>query len=220
MKACDINKRRQSSKALTQSNERGPSHRTDAPRDVGTAGRANKLIIMDRDGVINHDSPNYIKSVQEWRPIPGSLAAIARLNRSGYRVVVATNQSGIARGLFDARAVEAIHRKMDALLAPLGGRVAAFYVCPHAPDDECDCRKPRAGLFKQIAKDEGADLSGIAAVGDSLRDIEAALTAGAVPVLVRTGKGEETLASGALPPGVQVFDDLAAFAVEVTGQLV
>lgn len=220
MKLRDISRRRQSSKPLIPSNERGTSRRADAPSELGNTERASKLIILDRDGVINHDSPNYIKSVQEWRPIPGSLEAIARLNRAGYRVVVATNQSGIARGLFEAHVVKAIHRKMDALLAPLGGCIAAFYVCPHGADDECDCRKPRAGLFKQIANDENANLEGVPAVGDSLRDIEAALTAGAMPVLVRTGKGEDTLKSGALPRGVRVFDDLAAFAVEVTGHVI
>lgn len=170
--------------------------------------------------MINYDNPHHVKSVWEWWPIPGSLEAIAHLNQTGYRVVVATNQSGIARGLFNARAVEAIHRKIDALLAPLSGRIAAFYVCPHGPDDGCGCRKPRAGLFEQIAKAEGMDLKGVAAVGDSLRDVEAALAGGAKPVLVRTGKGAETLASGRLPQGVPVFDDLAAFAAEVTGRAV
>jgi D-glycero-D-manno-heptose 1,7-bisphosphate phosphatase len=201
-------------------NKRRPLYRVDSPKGIAHTKHTSKLIILDRDGVVNHDSPHYIKSIWEWRPIPGSLEAITRLNQAGYRVVIATNQSGIARGLFNAHTVEIIHRHMDALLAPLSGRIAAFYVCPHGPDDGCACRKPRTGLFEQIAKAEGADLKDVPAVGDSLRDIEAALAAGAKPVLVRTGKGAETLASGKLPRGVSVFDDLAAFAAEVTGCVV
>lgn len=175
-----------------------------------------KLIILDRDGVINYDSDTYIKSVEEWRPIPGSLEAIARLNRAGYRVVIATNQSGIGRGLFDTRTLAAMHRKMDALLVPLGGRVDAIFCCPHAPRDNCACRKPKVGLFEQIASAQGADLKTAMAVGDSLRDIQAALSAGARAVLVRTGKGEQTLASGRLPVDIPVFDDLAAITAELT----
>jgi D-glycero-D-manno-heptose 1,7-bisphosphate phosphatase len=211
---------RQTSDHLSQSSKCRLSYRVDSPKGTAHTKHTSKLIILDRDGVVNHDSPHYIKSLWEWRPIPGSLEAIARLNQAGYRVVIATNQSGIARGLFNAHAMEAIHRKMNALLVPLGGRIAAFYVCPHGPDDGCVCRKPRAGLFEQIAKAEGANLKDALAVGDSLRDIEAALAAGAKPVLVRTGKGVETLASGRLPRGVPVFDDLAAFAAEVTRRAV
>lgn len=174
-----------------------------------------KLIILDRDGVINYDSDTYVKSAEEWHPIPGSLEAIARLNRAGYRVLIATNQSGIGRGLFDAHALHAMHRKMKALLAPLGGCVDAIFCCPHAPQDNCACRKPKPGLFEQIASAQDVDLTMATAVGDSARDVQAALTAGAKPVLVRTGKGEQTLASGRLPAGIPVFDDLAAVAAEL-----
>lgn len=174
-----------------------------------------QLIILDRDGVINHDSVDYIKSPQEWRPITGSLEAIARFNRAGYRVVIASNQSGIGRGLFDVDALNAINRKMDALLAPLGGRIEAVYYCPHAPHDQCACRKPRCGLFRQIAEQMNVDLENALAVGDSLRDIQAALAVGAKPILVRTGNGEETLKSGLLPAGIPVFDNLAAVAAEL-----
>jgi D-glycero-D-manno-heptose 1,7-bisphosphate phosphatase len=174
-----------------------------------------KFIILDRDGVINYDSEAYIKSVDEWRPIPGSLEAIARLNRAGYRVVIASNQSGIGRGLFDASALQAMHRKMDALLASLGGRVDGIFYCPHAPQDACACRKPKAGLFEQIVSAHDVDLTDAVAVGDSLRDVQAALAAGAKPILVRTGQGEQTLASGQLPAGIPVFDDLAAVAAEL-----
>lgn len=171
-----------------------------------------KLIILDRDGVINHDSDCYIKSADEWHPIAGSLEAIARLNQAGYRVVIVSNQSGIARGLFDARALHAINRKMDALLAPLGGRIDAVFYCPHSPRDRCACRKPKPGLFKQVAESLGVDIKTAPAVGDSLRDVQAALAAGARPVLVRTGYGRRTLKSKALPAGILVFDDLAAAA--------
>jgi D-glycero-D-manno-heptose 1,7-bisphosphate phosphatase len=175
-----------------------------------------KLIILDRDGVINHDSPAYIKSPEEWRPIEGSLEAIASLNRAGYRVVIASNQSGIARGLYDLEALHAMHRKLEALLSEVQGRVDAVFFCPHGPQDNCDCRKPKPGLFHQIARDMKVDIGEALAVGDSLRDIQAAVAAGARPVLVRTGKGEETLSSGLLPPGVPVFADLAAFAAHLT----
>jgi D-glycero-D-manno-heptose 1,7-bisphosphate phosphatase len=174
-----------------------------------------KLIILDRDGVINHDSRDYIKSPQEWRPIPGSLEAIARLNRVGYRVVIASNQSGIGRGLFDVQALKAINRKMDALLAPLSGRIESVFFCPHTPSDNCMCRKPKPGLFMQVAEQLNVDLRKALAVGDSLRDIQAALAAGVRPMLVRTGLGEQTSISPLLPAGIPVFDDLAAVAAEL-----
>jgi D-glycero-D-manno-heptose 1,7-bisphosphate phosphatase len=175
------------------------------------------FIILDRDGVINHDSPDYIKSIEEWRPIAGSLEAIARLNQVGYQVIIASNQSGIARGLYDLDVLHAIRRKMDRLLAPLGGRIEAVFFCPHGPQDNCNCRKPKPGLFEQIARHMDLDLTAVPAVGDSLRDIQAALAASAKPVLVRTGKGEETLRSGLLPAGIPVFDDLAAVATHLAG---
>lgn len=170
-----------------------------------------KLVILDRDGVINEDSDAYVKSVDEWEPIPGSLEAIARLNQAGYRVVVATNQSGIARGYFDLETLHAMHEKMDRLLSPLGGKVEAVFFCPHGPEAGCDCRKPKPGLFHEIAARYRVDLGGAYAVGDSLRDVEAALAAGARPVLVLTGKGRRALASGRLPAGLPVYDDLAGF---------
>ncbi|APZ42013.1 D-glycero-beta-D-manno-heptose 1,7-bisphosphate 7-phosphatase [Acidihalobacter ferrooxydans] len=177
-----------------------------------------KLIVLDRDGVINRDSDAYIKSPDEWEPLPGSLEAIARLNEAGYTVTVATNQSGIARGLFDIATLAAIHQKMHRLLARHGGHIDAVFFCPHGPDDGCDCRKPDAGLFTQIARRYDADLTGVPAVGDSLRDIEAALLVDAQPMLVRTGKGERTLAAGMLPASLPVFDDLAQVAATLTAE--
>ncbi|OBS09380.1 D-glycero-beta-D-manno-heptose 1,7-bisphosphate 7-phosphatase [Acidihalobacter prosperus] len=171
-----------------------------------------KLIILDRDGVINEDSDDYIKSPDEWVPIPGSLEAIAKLNEAGYQVVVATNQSGIGRGMFDVETLAAMHEKMRRLLAVHGGRVDAVFFCPHAPGQRCGCRKPAPGLFEEIARRYGADLGGVPAVGDSLRDIEAAQAVGAQPMLVRTGKGGRTLAAGKLPADVPIFDDLAQVA--------
>lgn len=167
-----------------------------------------KLIILDRDGVINFGSDQYIKSPDEWRPIPGSLEAIARLTREGWRVVVATNQSGLARGLFEMATLNAIHAKMHKAVAQAGGRIEAVFYCPHAAESECDCRKPKPGLFNEIATRYGRDLAGVPAVGDSLRDLLAAAAVGARPVLVRTGKGEKTLAAGGLPKDTPVFADL------------
>lgn len=170
-----------------------------------------KLIILDRDGVINYDSDEYIKSPDEWAPIPGSLEAIARLNRAGYTVVVATNQSGVGQGLFDLNTLQKIHEKMQQEVARVGGKIDEIFFCPHTPGDHCDCRKPKPGLLLEIAKKFHHDLKNVPAVGDSLRDIEAAQAVGAQPVLVRTGKGEAVAKSGKLPAGVEVHDDLAAF---------
>lgn len=168
-----------------------------------------KLIILDRDGVINFDSAQFIKSPDEWKPIPGSLEAIARLTHEGWRVVVATNQSGLARGLFEMATLNAIHAKMHRAVAQAGGRIEAVFYCPHAADMACNCRKPRPGLFDEIAARYGRDLAGVPAVGDSLRDLQAAASVGARPLLVRTGKGEKTLAGGGLPADTPVFADLA-----------
>lgn len=168
-----------------------------------------RFVILDRDGVINFDSDDFIKSPAEWEPIPGSLEAIARLNQAGYRVVVATNQSGVGRGLYDMATLNAIHDKMHRLLAQHGGRVDAVFYCPHNPADECSCRKPSPGMFREIANRYNLDLKGVPAIGDSLRDLQAAAEAGASPVLVRTGKGERTLEKGGLPPGTPVYADLA-----------
>ncbi len=168
-----------------------------------------KLIILDRDGVINFDSAHFIKSPDEWKPIPGSLEAIARLTREGWRVVVATNQSGLARGLFEMATLNAIHAKMHKAVAQAGGRIEAVFYCPHAADMNCGCRKPKSGLFDEIAARYGRDLADVPAVGDSLRDLLAAACVGARPVLVRTGKGEKTLAAGGLPQDTPVFADLS-----------
>ena len=168
-----------------------------------------KLVILDRDGVINHDSDQFIKSPEEWRPIPGSLEAIAKLNQAGYRVVVASNQSGLGRGLFCMATLNRIHAKMHKLVAQHGGRIDAVFLCPHPADAKCGCRKPHPGLFRDIASRYHQDLKGVPAIGDALRDLEAALEVGAKPILVRTGKGRRTLEGGDLPGGVEVYDDLA-----------
>jgi D-glycero-D-manno-heptose 1,7-bisphosphate phosphatase len=168
-----------------------------------------KLVILDRDGVINVDSDQFIKSPEEWKPIPGSLEAIARLNHAGYRVVVASNQSGIGRGLFDMAALNAINEKMYKALAQVGGRIDALFYCPHPAEANCSCRKPKPGMFEDIARRFNMSLGGVPSIGDSLRDIQAAAEAGGEPMLVLTGKGAKTQASGALPAGVRVYQDLA-----------
>ncbi|MDQ7914090.1 D-glycero-beta-D-manno-heptose 1,7-bisphosphate 7-phosphatase [Pseudomonas sp. 102515] len=171
-----------------------------------------KLIVLDRDGVINVDSDDYVRSAEQWQPLPGSLAAIARLNRAGWQVAVATNQSGLARGYFTEDDLAAMHEKLQRLLAEEGGRVDLILHCPHGPEAGCSCRKPLPGLFRAIAHHYGrTDLSGVPVVGDSLRDLEAGVALGCTPCLVRTGKGERTLAKP-LPSGTQVFADLAAVA--------
>lgn len=170
-----------------------------------------KLVILDRDGTINYDSDQFIKSAQEWEPLPGALQAIARLNHAGYHVVVATNQSGLGRGLFDMVALNQIHGKMRHLLAQEGGRIDAVFFCAHVAGDHCDCRKPAPGMFDEIARRYDVALHDVPAVGDSLRDLQAAAAAGAQPYLVLTGKGEKTLKEGSLPAGTTVFNDLAAF---------
>lgn len=170
-----------------------------------------KLIVLDRDGVINYDSDDYIKSVDEWIPLPGSLEAITRLNRAGYTVAVATNQSGIARGYYDLDALQAMHRKMKSGLEELGGELGMIAYCPHGPDDACDCRKPLPGMLNQIAAHYNVSMESVPVVGDSLRDLEAAMAVGAHPVLVRTGKGERTLAKGGLPDDLEIYDDLAQY---------
>lgn len=169
-----------------------------------------KLVILDRDGVINTDSDQFIKTPDEWKPIPGSLEAIARLTHSGFRVVVCSNQSGVGRGLLDMAALNAINDKMYKALAPFGGRIDALFYCPHPAEANCACRKPRPGMFEDIAKRFNVALAGVPSVGDSLRDMQASAAAGCQPILVLTGKGRKTLAAGGLPEGTQVFDDLAA----------
>jgi D-glycero-D-manno-heptose 1,7-bisphosphate phosphatase len=174
-----------------------------------TQTRHAKLIILDRDGVINYDSDQFIKSPDEWRPIPGSLEAIARLNHAGFRIVVATNQSGLGRGLFDMATLIAIHEKMYKALAQAGGRIDAVFYCPHTADSECACRKPKTGMLIEIGQRFGVELIGVPCVGDSVRDLQAADATGAQPILVLTGKGEKTLRDGVFPKNTVIFPDLA-----------
>ena len=169
-----------------------------------------KLVILDRDGVINRDSATFIKNPNEWIPIPGSLEAIALLNQHGYRVAVATNQSGIARGYFDMATLNAIHDKMHKALAQLGGRIDAVFYCPHAADDHCECRKPKTGMIEEIGRRFNIELTKVPGVGDALRDLQAFDKAGCQPYLVRTGKGEETYNLADVPMNTIVVADLAA----------
>ncbi len=174
-----------------------------------------KLVILDRDGVINFDSDRFIKGPDEWKPIPGSLEAIASLNQAGHRVVIATNQSGIGRGLFDMAALNAIHDKLYRALAQVGGRIDALFYCPHAADLNCPCRKPRPGMFEEIARRFNIELKGVPSIGDSLRDLEASVTVSAQPMLVLTGKGLRTQEMGGLPQGTLIFKNLADAAQQV-----
>ena len=175
-----------------------------------------KLLMLDRDGVINHDSDQYIKSPAEWKPIKGSIEAIARLTQSGWRIVIATNQSGISRGLFDTSMLNSIHDAMHKALTQAGGRIEAIFFCPHAADANCDCRKPKPGMLLEIQRRLNIPLMGVSFVGDSLKDLQAAVAAGARPILVLTGKGGETRDAGGLPEGTEVFTDLAAFAAHLS----
>ena len=175
------------------------------------------LVILDRDGVINHDSDDYIKSPDEWQPLPGSLEAIARLCRADYTVVVATNQAGVGRGLFSLEMLTRIHRKMASSIRDKGGRLDSVFFCPHSPADQCGCRKPKPGMLLEISDRLNIGLSGVPVVGDSLRDLEAAAAAGAMPVMVKTGRGrltQEKLSQGELSHTLgqtPVYADLAAF---------
>jgi D-glycero-D-manno-heptose 1,7-bisphosphate phosphatase len=170
-----------------------------------------KLVVIDRDGVVNRESADFIRTPDEWMPLPGAVEAIARLSGAGFAVVVATNQSGVGRGLFTAEALEAIHRKMTAAVAAAGGRLAGIFVCPHAPEAGCDCRKPRPGLMHQIEAVFGCTLAGRPVVGDSERDLRAAQAVGARAILVRTGNGRETEKRLATE-SIETFDDLGAVA--------
>jgi D-glycero-D-manno-heptose 1,7-bisphosphate phosphatase len=177
---------------------------------------APKLVILDRDGTLNVDREDFVKSPEEWEPLPGALEAVARLNQDGWHVVLATNQPGIGRGLIDMTSLNAIHDRMNTELARLGGRIDAVFFCPHAPEDGCDCRKPQPGLILQIGDRFGIDLTRVPVVGDSLRDLQATRAAGAQPHLVLTGKAA-ALDAGEVEqmrhqiPGLQVHHDLAAF---------
>ena len=184
-----------------------------------------KLVILDRDGTINVDSDEFIKSPEEWEPLPGALEAIARLNHAGWHVVIATNQSGLGRGLFDVVSLNAIHAKMHKALAALGGRIDAVFYCPHTPDDHCACRKPQPGLFQQIGERLGVDLKDVPTAGDSARDLQAGVAAGCEPHLVLTGKAAAWRDQGTAPPlpsdfpaHTIVHQDLAAFAEFLTAR--
>ena len=173
-----------------------------------------KLVILDRDGTINADSDEYIKSPEEWQPLPGALEAVARLNHAGWHVVIASNQSGLGRGLFDVASLNAMHAKMHKMLAAVGGRVDAVFYCPHSPDEGCDCRKPKPGLFLQIGERYGVDLANVPTAGDSLRDLQAGAAAGCEPHLLLTGMGQACRGvplPPEYPPNTRVHDDLAAF---------
>ncbi len=174
-----------------------------------------KFIILDRDGVINQDSDNYIKSPQEWIPIAGSLEAISQLNKAGYRIAIATNQSGVGRGYYDLATLEAMHYKMQDLLTPLGGHIDHIEFCPHTPDDHCECRKPKAGMLNKIAKKYALNPQDIVMVGDTMGDYQAANKAEMSFVLVKTGKGERTLATRQLPQDTPVYANLAAYVSEL-----
>ena len=171
-----------------------------------------KLVILDRDGVINQDSDNFIKSVDEFIPLPGSVEAIAKLKHAGYTVFVATNQSGISRGYYDVATLDAMHQKLAEQLQAFDAEIDGIEFCPHGPDDKCNCRKPKPGMYLSIAKKLGlSDLSGVLVVGDSLRDLEAAKAVNAKPHLVRTGKGERTIKKGEGLEGIPVYNDLKDF---------
>ena len=171
-----------------------------------------RTIILDRDGVINEDSPDYIKTPEEWIAIPGSLQAIAKLCHNGFRVIIASNQSGLATHKFDISALHDIHQKMQNHLAQYGGHIDAIFFCPHESEQDCECRKPKPGLLLDIAKRLRIALADIPVVGDKPADIQAALAVRAKPILVRTGQGQATIDSGQVPEGVPVFDNLAAVA--------
>ncbi|MDR1969455.1 MAG: D-glycero-beta-D-manno-heptose 1,7-bisphosphate 7-phosphatase [Burkholderiaceae bacterium] len=180
-----------------------------------------KLVIIDRDGTINVEREGYIQTPADWEPLPGSLDAIARLNHAGYHVVIAANMPGLGRGLFDTAALNAIQAVMNKQLSAVGGRVEAMFYCPHAPDEGCICRKPLPGLFQQIGERYKVDLRQVHAVGDSERDVQAAVAAGCIPHLVLTGMGAPAQTAPlppVFPPGTRVHIDLAAFATALIGE--
>ena len=175
-----------------------------------------KLIVLDRDGTLSPDPEDFVRAPEDWVPLPGALEAVARLNHGGWRVVLASNQSGLGRGLFDMAILNAVHARMHKLLAAAGGRIEAVFFCPHAPEDECCCRKPAAGLFLDIARRMGVPLDSMVAAGDSVRDVQAAAAAGCEAHLIRTGQSLPVGDGAPLPPdvpaGTQVHADLSAFA--------
>ena len=180
-----------------------------------------KLVILDRDGTINVQRDDFTKAPEEWEALPGALEAIARLNHAGWRVVVASNQAGLGRGLFDVVALNAMHAKMHKQLGAVGGRIDAVFYCPHSPEESCVCRKPLPGLFEQIGERYGMDLRQVPAVGDNLRDVQAAVAAGWTPHLVLTGQGARPrgqMPPPDYPPDTVEHEDLAAFAEFILAQ--
>ncbi len=180
-----------------------------------------KYIILDRDGTINEDSDQFVKSADEWIPLPGALEAIARLNHAGWHVVIASNQSGLGRGLFDVASLNAMHAKMHRLLSAVGGRIDAVFYCPHAPGDACTCRKPSPGLFEQIGERFGTELAGVPTAGDSARDLQAGVAAGCEPHVVLTGKAAQYRGRSLpaeFPVGTYIHEDLSAFANFIIGR--
>ncbi len=186
---------------------------------MGSSKRRLRLVVLDRDGVINRDSKDFVKSTDEWQALPGSIEAIGSLSKAGFTVAVASNQSGLARGFFDRNALRAMHRKLRRLVAAEGGTVDRIVVCPHGPDDGCSCRKPAPDLLHRLGRHYGIEMTNVPIIGDSLRDLQAAIAVGARPILVLTGNGRKTRRSldGDLA-GVEVFDDLAAAADALTGE--
>lgn len=174
-----------------------------------------RIVVLDRDGVINEDRDDYVRSAEQWVPIRGSLEAIGDLTRAGVRILVVSNQSGLARGLFDIRALNAMHRKFIESAQRLGGRIEMILFCPHGPWEACECRKPGTRLIGEIAQRLGVNLSGVPFVGDSASDLQLARATGMAPILVKTGKGQRTLCSGAVAPGVSVFENLLAVSTEL-----
>lgn len=170
---------------------------------------AAKLVILDRDGVINVESPDFIKTPAEWIPLPGALEAMARLTQAGWHIVVCTNQSGLGRGLFDIAGLNAIHQKMHDAAKAAGAHIEAIFFCPHRPDEDCNCRKPRPGMLQDLASRLHISLDGVPSIGDSLRDLQAGFAAGCRPFLVLTGNGVATQQTGGLPPGTRIFSDLS-----------
>jgi D-glycero-D-manno-heptose 1,7-bisphosphate phosphatase len=167
-----------------------------------------KLIILDRDGVINEDRDDFVKSTLEWIPLPKSIEAIANLTQNSWKVVIATNQSGIGRGFFNMATLNQMHEKMHRLVNRAGGRIDAISICPHTNDDQCDCRKPKPGMIEDILERFNVPAAEVPLIGDSLRDLQAISVLGGQPILVLTGKGQKTLAAGNLPEGTLVFDNL------------
>lgn len=177
-----------------------------------------RLVVLDRDGVINQESPAFIRRPEEWVPLPGSIAAIAELTRAGFTVVVASNQSGVGRGLFSAETLAAIHARMTHTVEAAGGRLDGIWFCPHRPEDRCECRKPLPGLLRQIEAHYGTTLEGRPVIGDSYRDLEAAWCVGARAMLVRTGNGREAERRLAPNAAIEVFPDLAAVAAQLIAE--